>query len=402
MNSASFFHADRNEPVKLKLKRDRTRSIKQGYPWIYADCFTDLPVAPAGSRALVKDRDGTLLAFGLYDPQSPLAVRVLAIENERLDDHLIATRLEIALNLRRAFFKGQKTTGFRLLNGEGDRLPGLVCDIYGTHAVIQLDGAGPLGFWNLDTISIWLEKNAGVTTVFYKPRSDDKESGRVLLGELTGPVVEFQENGVRFKADIVAGQKSGFFLDQRENRARIGPHSPGRSVLNICGYTGGFSVYAGLGGATQVTTVDVAKPAIAAANENWALNNLPQAKHSGVVADAFEFLAAARAEKKSWDLIVVDPPSFAPADRHVKKAKESYQALFATALSVASGESIVALSSCSSHISPAMFLEICEAAVSKARKRATVLSISGQPEDHPFPLACTELQYLKFVMLRVR
>lgn len=396
----SFFNASASEPIKLKLKRDRTRSLKQGYPWIYADCFVELPPAPAGSRVMVRDRDGSLLAFGMYDCNSSLAVRVLALEHARLDDALIALRLNNALNLRRRLFVSD-TTGFRLVNGEGDGLPGLVCDVYGATAVIKLDGAGPSGFWNCERIAEWLVKEAGIKNVYHKPRSDDDSEGRFVCGAKRDAVVEFCENGAKFRTDIVKGQKTGFFLDQRDNRARFGKFALGRSVLNICGYTGGFSIYAGRGGAKEVTTVDIANPAIVAANENWELNGLAPDKHHGVVADAFEFFADADKQKLSWDLIVVDPPSFAASERLVQKAMDSYQALFISALKVAGSEGVVALSSCSSHITPAMFLEICENSVSRARRRAQVLGIYGQPEDHPFPLACTELQYLKFVMLAV-
>ncbi len=396
----SFFNAVVTNTIKLKLKRDRTRSLKQGYPWIYADCFEELPPAPAGSRVMVRDRDGSLLAFGMYDCNSPLAVRVLALERERLDDDLIAKRLAAALNHRRRLFD-KTTTGFRLVNGEGDGLPGLVCDVYGSTAVIKLDGPGPSGFWSCDGIAEWLTKNAAVSVVYHKPRSDEDSAGKFVRGAPSSSVVEFSENGARFSADIVKGQKTGFFLDQRDNRRRFGKLASGRSVLNICGYTGGFSVYAGLGQARDVTTVDIAKPAIDASNENWALNGLPAENHTGVVADAFDFFSHAEKESRQWNAIVVDPPSFAASERLVEKARDSYQALFTSALKACASDGIVALSSCSSHISPAMFLEICETSVSRARRRARVLGIYGQPEDHPFPLACTELQYLKFVMLAV-
>jgi 23S rRNA (cytosine1962-C5)-methyltransferase len=172
-------------------------------------------------------------------------------------------------------------------------------------------------------------------------------------------------------------------------------------VLNLFSYTGGFSVYAGSGGARSVTSVDLAAPAIEDAGVNWEINSLPDGAHTGVAGDAFEFLESARKEHRRWDLIVVDPPSFAPAEKHVEKATESYIKLFSMALQVAAPQAIVALSSCSSHISPTQFTDICQAACSRARRRARVLGVYGQPEDHPFPLVCPELQYLKFNLLRI-
>jgi 23S rRNA (cytosine1962-C5)-methyltransferase len=396
----SFFLSDQQQPVRLNLVRDRTRTLKQGYPWIYRDWLEDVPAAPAGSRAMVRDKDGSLLAFGMFDPVGPLAVRVCALERERLDDDLILSKLDAALSLRRTLFDGA-TNGFRLLNGEGDGLPGLTCDLYARHAVLKLDGDAPAGFWNVEAVADWLRDRLSMENVFLKYRSDAKSRGRAVRGEIPAEPVRFLENGKHFQADLVQGQKTGFFFDQRDNRQRVGALAKGRSVLNLFAYTGGFSVYAGAAGAKDVTSVDLAKPAMEESQQNWLLNSLPSAQHTTAATDVFVFLEEARAAKRSWDLVIVDPPSFAPAERHVKKAIASYQALFTAALQVLASGGIIAFSSCSSHISLAMFFEITEAAVSKARRRATVLGVYGQPADHPFPLACTELQYLKFVLLQV-
>jgi 23S rRNA (cytosine1962-C5)-methyltransferase len=397
----SFFSADGHKPVKLNLVRDRTRMLKQGYPWIYRDWLRELPPAPMGSRALVRDKDGSLIAFGMYDSTGPLAVRVCALERERLDDALIEAKLETAFQSRRVLFAGG-TTGFRLLNGEGDGVPGLTCDLYADHAVLKLDGDAPAAFWNVDQVAEWLAAHLSIDNVFLKFRSDAKTRGRAVRGAMPTQPVRFVENGLHFQANVVEGQKTGFFFDQRDNRARIGQLAKDRSVLNLFAYTGGFSVYAGAAGARQVTSVDLAKPAIEDARANWALNDLPADRHHAVAADAFAFLEEARTAKREWELVIVDPPSFAPAQRHVEKAVASYQTLFASSLQVLAPGGIAALSSCSSHISTQMFFELVEAAVSKARRRATVLGVYGQPADHPFPLVCRELQYLKFLLLQVR
>jgi len=296
----------------------------------------------------------------------------------------------------------ERTNGFRLLNGEGDGLPGLTCDLYDKHAVLKLDGDTPAAFWNVDAFADWLAERLSIENVFLKFRSDAETRGRAVRGAIPAEPVRFLENGLHFQADLVQGQKTGFFFDQRDNRARIGALAVGRSVLNLFAYTGGFSIYAGCGGASQVTSVDLAKPAMEEAERNWALNALPGDQHQVSATDAFEFLEKAKSAKRSWDLVVVDPPSFAPAERHVKAALASYQALFTAALHVLAPSGIVAFSSCSSHISQQMFLELTELATSKARRRATGLGVYGQPADHPFPLVCRELQYLKFLLLQVR
>ena len=223
-----------------------------------------------------------------------------------------------------------------------------------------------------------------------------------MRGAAPAEPVRFRENGLHFQADLVQGQKTGFFFDQRDNRGRSRRLAKGRSVLNLFAYTGGFSVYAGANGATEVTSVDLAKPAMEEAERNWLLNGLPPERHHASRPTPSSSWRRPGPRKRSWDLVVVDPPSFAPAERHVAKALASYQALFAAALQVLAPGGIAALSSCSSHVSPQMFFELTEAAVSKARRRATVLGVYGQPADHPFPLACRELQYLKFLLLQVR
>jgi 23S rRNA (cytosine1962-C5)-methyltransferase len=213
--------------------------------------------------------------------------------------------------------------------------------------------------------------------------------------------IHFRENGVHFTVDVVHGQKTGFFLDQRENRQHIRAVAANRHVLNLFGYTGGFSVYAGLGGATQVTTVDVAAPALDAAGHHWRMNGLEAANHRTVQQDAFEFLAQAIRDKRSWGLVIVDPPSFASAKETVSRALSTYERLMAAAATVTTPDGLLAVASCSSHVDMPTFLGACEAAIAQARRRATILRISGQPPDHPSPLPFSEFRYLKFVLMQV-
>ena len=398
VNMDFFNHSS---PVNLTLARDRVRSLKRGHPWVFGEYLTAQPGAPAGSFALLRAKDGSVVAQGFYDHGSHLAFRACAVNPQRLDNQLIGSRLAQALGLRRQLFD-QQTTGFRLLNGEGDGLPGLVCDLYGDAAVIQLDGSGPAGFWKLDAISEWLAVHAGCTGVMRKRRAGEgEEISQVLRGQVAKSPADFVENGLRFEADLWKGQKTGFFFDQRENRERIRTLAGGRRVLNLFSYTGGFSLYAAAGGAASVTTVDSAKEAVAAAGRNWELNGFPAAQHEAVAADVFEFLQAAKSARRSWDLVIVDPPSFAPGKQHVDAAREGYIRVFASSLGVTTPGGSFAASSCSSRISPELFIEICEEAFSKAKRRGAVLGVFGQPADHPFPLACRELQYLKFVLFNV-
>lgn len=391
-----FFNAA-VKPIHLSFKRDMLGDLKRGYPWVFADALRDRPQAAPGALAVIKDKNRVIRAKGLYDPTSPLAFRVCALLDDRLDDDLIAGRLEKAVAQRLKYFD-KDTTAYRLINGEGDALPGLVVDRYADTLVFQLDGAGPHGFWNVDNISAWLKDRLRIKCCYLKGRGPPCRS---LHGSKPSEHIECLEHAVRFAVDVINGQKTGFFLDQRENRLTVRQFSHQKTVLNLFGYTGGFSVYAGLGGAAHVTSVDSSKGAICASIENWALNGLSPSQHTAVTADVFEFLSAAALKKRVWDFIIVDPPSFASSSKEIERASAGYKRLIAAAAACVSDGGLLATSSCSSRISAAAFMEINREATMRSKRRAQVLTISGQPFDHPFPLACLELQYLKFFLMRV-
>jgi 23S rRNA (cytosine1962-C5)-methyltransferase len=389
------------DPVVLRLNRDLTRIIKRGNPWVYADALRDLPRVASGSPAVLLDnRKGTPIALGFYDPESPLAFRVCDTNGKaKLDERWADGRLRDALNLRRVLFDSQ-TTGYRLMNGEGDCAPGLVIDVYGNTAVMKLDGAGPLGFWDTAGIAGWLAERLAMACV-YERRKERGREGRVLIGvEPTRPV-EFLENGLKYTADVIRGQKTGFFFDQRDNRRLIRNIARDRSVLNLFAYTGGFSIAAGAGGARCVSTVDLAEPAIQAAKDHWSLNGLESTPHEAIAADAYEFLADAASQRRTWDITIADPPSFAPNQQSIAKATAAYTELFAASARVTSRGGLLAAASCSSHINLTQFQQICEESLSEVRRRGTVIAIEGQAPDHPSPLSLPEFRYLKFVLLRL-
>lgn len=397
----TFVQPSPGKLLTLKLTRELTRSIKRGHPWVFADALRHGPDAAPGTQARLLDRRDREIARGYYDSSSNLAFRVCSLnKGENLDDRWAEAQLEKAIRWRQNLFDAQ-TTGYRLINGEGDQLPGLVCDIYGEAAVLKLDGPAATAFWQAAGIGRWLADRLNLRQVYERVRSRESAQGQAIVGAMSTEPVSFLENGVAFTADLVHGQKTGFFLDQRENRQRIRQVAAGKRVLNLFGYTGGFSVYAGLGGASQVTTVDVAQPALEAAQAHWHLNQLPEGNHQIVGQDAFAFLQEAQQQKQQWDLVILDPPSFAPAKKAVPKATKAYEALITAGATVTAPHGLLAAASCSSHISLPMFLETCETAISQARRRATVLDVAGQPPDHPAPLVLPEFRYLKFVLMRL-
>ena len=389
-------------PLKLRLARDLVRTLKRGHPWVFADALRQRPVASAGQPAILLDnKKGREVAHGFYDPDSPLAFRACTLTPGQTPDEVWAhAQLSRAWSLRQTLFDDQ-TTGFRLFNGEGDGLPGLICDVYDDTAVLQLDGPGPQGFWHAPGIAEWVAERLSLGCVYYREQAREGGQGRALIGKVPTAPIFFQEHGVTFTADIVHGQKTGFFLDQRENRRRMMGLTTERRVLNGFGYTGGFSVYAGLGGAREVTTVDLAGPALALADHHWQLNHLPPENHQSVKADAFNFFEATARKGQQWEVVIVDPPSFASSKGEVSRAVSAYQKLIAGGSTVTTPDGLLAVASCSSQVDLDTFLAACEIGVSKAKRRATILAVHGQPPDHPTPLAFPEFRYLKFVLMRI-
>lgn len=394
-----FLTNPNQKPVTLQLRRDLVRNIKRGHAWVYPEALRAMPQTKPGAQAILLDnKGGREIGRGYYDPNGAIALRVCTTQREEaLTDAWAQARIQRAIDLRQTLFD-ENTTAYRLINGEGDGLPGLVCDRYGEAAVLKLDGPAPRGFYDVAGIAEWLADTLGLKIVYQRFQGRDKERGRALVGPEPTEPIRFLEHGVSFSADIVRGQKTGFFLDMRENRRRMGKFAQGKSVLNVFGYTGGFSVYAGLAGAELVTTVDLARPALEAAKENWALNDLPAEKHNTIDADAFDYLEKA---KEKWNVVILDPPSFAPSKESLPQALKAYQKLVAAGAAVTADQGILAVGSCSSHVSMPDFITVCQEGISQARMQATILSVHTQPPDHPAPLAMPEFRYLKFVIMRV-
>lgn len=395
-----YFNAEK--PLKIKLTRDVAKHIKRGNPWVFSDALEKHKV-PEGSYAILSSHKNEIVAHGFYSPSINLAFRVLHPSDRKFNDAEVVTRLRRAITNKKHLLTLENKC-FRILNGEGDELPGVVADYYQGTVVLKLDGSVSEKFWVKEELANYFmeQSEIPVKCVYYKRKNKEEEKGMILAGESsTLTDHEFQEHGVKFRTNIVDAAKTGFFLDQRENRNFIRSVSKDKTLLNLFGYTGGFSVYAGLGGATKVTTVDIAPNAIKAADLNWEINHLSAEKHEGVCEDAFLFVENALQEKKTWDIVITDPPSFAPNQKSIESAQEAYTKIFADSLKLVKDGGFFAASSCSGHITFENFLEIVQAALSKAHRRGKVLLIKGQPEDHPFPFALQDMRYLKFVYLQV-
>ncbi len=393
----AILKAGKTTMTKLKLTRNLRKRLKQGHPWVYKDAFQVLRADSRGKASFASLNDGKgEVCRGVFDPTSQLGFRSLNLKS--LSKEELQKEISRAWDIRSSF-DPEKTNAYRLIAGEGDGLSGFVCDVYDSTAVFQFDGESLEEFWlNLPLAEIILSLNEDFKTVVLKSRGNKKEL-KVLAGsDLKSSTLRFKENGVLFETDLEKAQKTGFFLDQRDNREYVGRVSRGKNLWNVFSYTGGFSVYAGLGGADKVYSVDISQGAIDQSKVNWKINSLVESKHEGLCVDAFEFL---KTERLKADLLIVDPPSMTSSKDSKNMALKKYTDLFSNAAkNVKKGGDLI-LSSCSSQVSFDDFKMISGDALSMAGRKGRVLRVSGQGMDHPYPHACEELRYLKFMHINL-
>lgn len=390
----------------LELRKDLARHLRAGHPWVFRKAVERAPSRlPPGAVVDVVEQ-GRFVARGYYDPHSAIAVRILTREAaEPIDAAFWRRRVARALALRRELVHG--TTGYRLVHGESDGLPGVVVDRYDRFAVIKLHSAGltPHRGEIVEAVRAEVPDLAGVYGRDEVPRDDDDEGekpeGRVLWGAEPPERVEIVEHGMRLLVDVRRGQKTGLFLDQRENRRLVRELARGRpSALNCFSYTGGFSVAAALGGSAEVTSVDVDREALELARENFRKNGLDPARHLFAAEDAFETLARLKREGRRFDLLVCDPPAFAKSQRAVESAVAGYASLNRAALAVLAPGGLLVTASCSARVSAEQFFDAVKEAAFKARVELQLVEERRQPPDHPVSLQFKEGRYLKVLVFR--
>lgn len=386
-------------PRAVRLIRPLERSIFSGHPWIYRDALAPFD-APPGELVDVFDKRGRLLAKGYVDGSS-IAVRVLTTRpKDQLSRAFFEQRIQHAFAVRAQALPAD-TDAYRLLHGEGDRLPGVVCDRYGEYAVVKLDGEGALALRTVLVEALEGPLRAlGVKAALLRSSRKQAAETELLFGEPPPREVRVRERGMQLIVNLWEGQKTGLFLDHRESRARVRALSRGLDVLNLYGYTGGFSVAAGLGGARNVTTVDIAKPAIELAERTFLANDLDGASHRAIAEDVPAFLKHASDTGERYDLIVADPPNFAPNQASLGAALESYAALHAACLGLLEPGGLYLGASCSSHVRASDFLDTLREGSRRARRVLSILEQTGAPFDHPRLLAFPEGDYLKVALCR--
>ncbi|ACG72719.1 PUA domain containing protein [Anaeromyxobacter sp. K] len=393
--------------AELPLRKDLARHLRAGHPWVFRKAVERAPARlPAGTIVDVTE-DGRFVARGYYDPHSAISVRILTREPaEAIDAAFWRRRVARAVALRKELVRD--TTGYRVVHGEGDALPGVVADRYDRHVVLKLYSAG-LTPHRAEIVEALHAEQEGVAGVFGRdeiPRDDQDEgegggSGRVLWGAEPPERIAIDEHGMKVLVDVRRGQKTGHFLDQRENRRMVRDLARGRAeALNLFGYTGGFSVAAALGGAGHVVTVDVDRDAIALARENFHANGLDAADHAFAAEDCFELLARYKREGRRFDLVVCDPPAFAKSQKAVEGALAGYASLNRAALAVLAPGGLLVTASCSARVSAEQFADAVKEAAYKARVDLALVAETRQPPDHPVSLQFREGRYLKCMVLR--
>lgn len=388
---------NRVKVVRLQKKIDS--ALRLGHPWIWRDALADFHAQP-GDVVTVVDSRNAFVARGLAE-DGAIGVRVFTLQDEALDESLIARRVEEAFSLRDRIVPPD-TDAYRCVNGEGDRVPGVVCDRYGRFATVQLDGSAALAWRDRILPILTKSLNArGVETLMLRTGKRGERRVECVVGNAPSEPVEVREHGIVLIADLIHGQKTGLFLDHRESRRRVRELSKGRRVLNLYGYTGGFSVAAAMGGATTVTTVDIAPEAIAFAENTFKRNVGDSVPHTAIAADVPEYLKAARQRGERYDLIVSDPPSFAPNEESVSRALQSYRSLHQAALRLLAPGGLLVAASCSSHVDRDAFESTLVDAASTPGQVVQILERDGAPADHPRLSAFPEGDYLKVLLARI-
>lgn len=391
--------------IPMRLKPAAERAVKRRHPWVFADGIREQKrEGTSGDTAVIFDSKNRFLAAGLYDPASPIRVKLLVHhERTQIGPDLFRERLAAAQALRTPLLTTD-TDAYRLVHGENDLLPGLIIDRYADTLVIKLYTAAWLPHMR-DLLDALAAVQPAERRVLRLGRNIQREApsglvdGLILDGPpLAGPLT-FHENGLTFSADVLHGHKTGFFFDQRDNRARVGVLAAGRDVLDVFAYSGGFSVYAAAGGAGSVLSVDVSQPALDAATANIRLNaHLPAVaacEHHTRAGDAFAIMRDLAREGRRFGLVIVDPPSFASSQDQISGALDAYRSLTRLALPLVSSGGTLVMASCSSRVLAADFFQLIEDTARQMGQPLAVLERTTHALDHPLLASFPEGAYLK-------
>ncbi len=391
--------------VAIRVNKRAERKLRQGHPWLFDGGITEESFVPnSGDVAVVFDQKRKFLSVGLYDPDSPIRVKMLAAgKPAKINDDWFLDKLQAAAD-KRSHLAETGTNGYRLVYGEGDFLPGLIVDKYDQTLVIKIYTAA--WFPHLKAILAGLETvmpaEHWVLRLSRNVQAGETwglTDGMMLKGELPNAPVPFTENGLNFAADVIHGHKTGFFFDHRDNRQRVGKLAKNKTLLDVFAYTGGFSLFAAAGGAKSVMSLDISQPALEAAKGNFALNHdrpeVANCRHETVAADAFKALEDLAKSGRTFDLVIVDPPSFAKSKDEVDGAIKAYEKLTRLALNVLAEQGLLVMASCSSRVSAELFFCTVIQAAEELERPLWKQFKSQHAADHPLRDEFPEGAYLK-------
>ncbi len=399
------------ENISVQLSPPVVRAVKKGHPWVFDKGILkqNKPAKP-GDLAILYDQKRKFVGIGLFDPESPIKIRILHRgKPTTLDTEWLKRKFEVIFARRAGLINNPQTTGYRLVSGENDGMPGLVVDRYENTLVFKLDTVAWVPHLNqLQVLFCELIRPERIVlrisrTVAAAPACPDHlKNGCVIFGpELNGPVV-FLENGFKFEAEPIIGQKTGFFLDQRDNRARVGKLCKGKKVLNVFSYTGGFSLYAAGNAAQSVTSLDLSKPALDASLRNFELNkqdhDISRTPHFLICDDAFDALRLLAEEGKKFGIVILDPPSFAKKALDVPGALKAYERLVKLGLKVLEDDGVLVSASCSARVPAETFFSTVIRAAATAKRPLQVIEKTTHAADHP--IGFPEGAYLKCIFAK--
>lgn len=390
------------EPQNLAVKLTPTAEsimLRSEHPWVFSESIQKInKEGKAGDVAILfRQKNNQVFGVGLFDPSSPIKIKMVHyFSGAKINREFFSLKIQESYLLRKPLWN-KNTNSYRLLFGENDGFPGFIADVYADVLVVKLYSA--IWYPYLKDILEELLKVSKCETIVLRLSRNLQESnefefkdGQILYGELENEVVEFIEHGIHFSANVIKGHKTGYFLDHRANRKRVGELAKDKSVLDVFSYAGGFSVHALAGGAKETTSLDVSKQALEMAKENVALNSF-KGRHLTLLGDAFAVLNELISKGKTYDLVVIDPPSFAKSQKEEVRAKSKYNQLAKLGIQLTAPEGVLVLASCSSRISSDDFFEINETALKNSTRKFKTLRETYHDIDHP--ITFKEGAYLK-------
>lgn len=394
-NIKSKYHPQR---LAVKLTAKGEQHVVKGHPWVFSNSIVKInDDAQSGDLAIVFSKNkNKLIGLGLYDANSPIRIKMLTNGSANIDATFFKTCIQVAYD-KRASLLATETNSYRLIFGENDGFPGLIADVYANVLVVKLYSEIWLPY--LEAILPALQETSKAETVVLRlsralenSKAHDFKDGDVIYGTLDNEVVEFVEHGINFSANVIKGHKTGYFLDHRANRRQVGEWSSGKSVLDVFSYAGGFSVHALANNASEVTSLDISKQALEIAQQNGKLNPY-NGIHKTIAGDAFEEMQKLIDHKKTFDVVVIDPPSFAKQASEIPLAKKKYAQLAQLGVQLTAKNGLLVLASCSSRVQSQAFFDINKQVLNATNRSYKVLLKTEHDTDHP--VAFSEGAYLK-------